>query len=51
MTSPFDTIHGCEVNFPDTAFLDGEEGMITEVIKNDKDGFLISVKNPSKLKP
>jgi hypothetical protein len=41
--SPYDALHGCEVNFPDTAFID-PKGKITEIIKTDRDGFLVSCK-------
>lgn len=50
LTSPYEhKLHGCEVHFPDTAFID-VKGKVTEIIKTDKDGFLVSVKNPQKLK-
>ena len=47
--SPYDTLHGCELAFPDTAFIDAK-GKITEIIKTDKDGFLVTCKQPQKLK-
>jgi len=43
--SPYDTLHGCELAFPDTAFIDAK-GKITEIIKTDKDGFLVTCKQP-----
>jgi len=49
LVSPYDSVHGCELNFPDTAFIDSG-GKITEIIKTDKEGFIISIKQPHKLK-
>ena len=49
LVSPYDSVHGCELNFPDTAFIDCE-GKITEIIKTDKEGFIISLNQPHKLK-
>lgn len=31
-----DTVLGCPLNFPDTAFF--EEGKVTDIIKTDKEG-------------
>ena len=36
-------VHGCHLNFPDTAFFD-ESGRISEIIKTDKEGFIVSTK-------
>lgn len=35
-------IQGCQIAFPDTAFF--QDGKVSEIIKTDKDGFLISQK-------
>jgi len=43
LISPYETVHGCELNFPDTIFID-EKGKITEMIKTDKNGFLTTIK-------
>jgi hypothetical protein len=37
------------LNFPDTAFID-HEGQVTEIIRTDKEGFIMSVKQASRLK-
>lgn len=37
-----ENVLGCPLNFPDTAFL--EDGKVTDIIKTDKDGFLVSQK-------
>lgn len=39
-------IQGCPILFPDTAFF--EDGKVTEIIKTDKDGFLVLSKFDSK---
>ena len=46
--SPHEYIQGCPLLFSDTAFFD-ETGKVTEVIKTDKDGFVITTKNEVKL--
>ena len=49
LISKDDNILGCPVNFPDTAFFD-ENGRISMIIKNDKEGFLTYTTNEVKLR-
>jgi hypothetical protein len=37
-----DKVQGCPIDFPDTAFF--QTGKVTEILRNDKEGFLISAK-------
>lgn len=47
LLSTHDKIHGCEILIPETYFF--IKGKTRFMVKSDKNGFLISVKNPDKL--
>lgn len=49
LVSPFEKVHGCELYFPDTVFMDSR-GQVTDIIRTDKDGFVVSQKNASRIK-
>ena len=48
LLGPTDTILGCPIQFTDTAFFD-DNGKVSEIIRTDKEGFLCSIKNETKL--
>jgi hypothetical protein len=45
---PSERIEGCPLVFPDTAFFDSK-GRVTEIIRTDKEGLLVSIRNETKL--
>ena len=45
---PSDRVEGCPLVFTDTAFFD-VKGRVAEIIKTDKDGLLMTIRNEAKL--
>lgn len=49
LCGPVEQIQGCPINIVETAFFD-ENGRVTEIVKNDKDGFITAIKSDQKSK-